>query len=121
MSGIAGVFRRDGAPVDGSLLERMGRSMEYRGRDGIAYWLDGPIGLVQLTTTPTPLPEGQRTTVEANARHVAVFAGHIDNPDELDAELPESPIGPTQTDAALLLRAFAKWGDATPEKMVGPL
>jgi asparagine synthase (glutamine-hydrolysing) len=53
MSGIAGIFNLDGAPIDRQLLQRMTDFMAYRGLDAQNIWTDGPMGFghTMLRTT----------------------------------------------------------------------
>ena len=57
MSGIAGIIRFDGVPVEAGLVEGMTGAMAYRGPDGINHWCKGPVALGQcmLRTTPESL------------------------------------------------------------------
>ena len=48
MSGIYGIFRFDGAPVDPKWLERMKAAMGYYGPDGARSVIEGPVGLGHL-------------------------------------------------------------------------
>jgi hypothetical protein len=43
MSGIAGIIRFDGAPVEPGFVERMTAAMAHRGPDGIHHWVRGPV------------------------------------------------------------------------------
>ena len=45
MCGIAGIFHRDGRPVDPGLLRCMTRSLAHRGPDGEGTWHEGATGL----------------------------------------------------------------------------
>lgn len=121
MRGIAGVFRRDGRPVERSLLGRMATSMNYRAVGGSAIWTDGSVGLLQLGSPAAgPSPDAEAPAIEHSERFVLVFAGHIDNPQELQASLPEPRRQMHRGDSALALRAVEAWGDAAADRIVGP-
>src|SRR5580692_9601398 len=45
MSGIVGIIRLDGAPVDAPLLQRMTDSLAFRGPDAQNIWVNGAVGL----------------------------------------------------------------------------
>jgi asparagine synthase (glutamine-hydrolysing) len=93
--------------------------MDYRAAGGSAIWMEGPVGLLQLgSTVADPPPRQQGLGVAHGERLVLVFAGHIDNPEELKAALPEA--GRDADDAALALRAVETWGDAATNRIVGP-
>jgi len=59
MSGIAGIYNFDDAPVDRALLQRMTDAIAHRGPDGIHHWVDGPVGMghCMLQTTPESVYE----------------------------------------------------------------
>ena len=61
MSGIAGIVRFDGAPVEPGLIESMTAAMAHRGPDGIHHWRQGSVALghCMLRTTPESLEETQ--------------------------------------------------------------
>ena len=61
MSGIAGIIRFDGAPVEPALIAKMTGAMAHRGPDGIKHWVKGSVALGQcmLRTTPESLQETQ--------------------------------------------------------------
>src|SRR5262245_37003982 len=88
MSGFAGVFNRDGSPVEPQILDRITLSARHRGPDGINSWIDGAIGLSQLlmATTPEAIHEMHPFRDPASGA-VIVFDGRVDNRDELVAAL----------------------------------
>lgn len=121
MSGIAGICNPDGRPVQQSDLERMVAALARRGPDGSGVWIGGASGLghCMLQTTPESvwetLPLTNRTgdlVITADAR--------IDNRNELMASLAVT--GPGREgigDAELILRAYEKWGEDCPAKLIG--
>src|SRR5271154_6328122 len=54
MSGIFGIFYRDGAPLAPRVLDRMRHSMAAWGPDGGAVWHAGGVGLGQARLLATP-------------------------------------------------------------------
>ena len=88
MSGIAGIIRFDGAPVEPGLVEKMTSAMSHRGPDGIHHWVRGSVALGQcmLRTTPESLEETQPLTNEDESL-VLVMDGRVDNWEELRKEL----------------------------------
>ena len=121
MSGIVGIFHRDGQPVDPADLRRMVDILAHRGPDGAAIWHDGSVGLghLMLQTTPESLHEilpwtnGRGDlTITADAR--------IDNRDELFRRLrlddrPRNEV----PDSHLILAAYEKWGENCPDYLLG--
>ena len=113
MSGIAGIVRFDGAPVEPGAVERMTAAMAYRGPDGIRHWSGGFVALGQcmLCTTPESLAERQPLPNE-DASLVLVMDGRVDNADELRRDLAaRGAVLRDRTDAELVLRAYEAWGD----------
>jgi asparagine synthase (glutamine-hydrolysing) len=121
MSGIVGIFHRDGKPVDPADLTRMVDAIAHRGPDGCAIWHDGPIGFGHrmLWTTPESLHE--TLPLYRSDADVAITAdARIDNRDELMEALgirqyPDKVV----TDSELILEAYLKWGEHSPEKLLG--
>jgi asparagine synthase (glutamine-hydrolysing) len=112
MSGIAGIIRFDGAPVEPGLIEKMTGSMPYRGPDGINHWVKGSVALGQcmLRTTPESLEEHQPLCNEDESL-VLVMDGRVDNWEELRRELlGRGAVLRTRADAELVLRAYEAWG-----------
>ena len=112
MSGIAGIIRFDGAPVEPGLIAKMTAAMPYRGPDGINHWVRGPVALGQcmLRTTWESHAETQPLTNEDETL-ILVMDGWLSNWEELRAELlaKGAPLR-TRADAELVLRAYETWG-----------
>ncbi len=121
MSGIAGIIRFDGAPVEQGLIQKMTAAMPYRGPDGIKHWVRGSIALGQcmLRTTPESLEETQPLTNEDESL-VLVMDGWLSNWNELRAELLTKSVKlRNRTDAELVLRAYETWGANCPAHLDG--
>lgn len=78
MSGIYGVYRFDGAPVDPLWLERMKTAMAYYGPHGGRSKVQGPLGMghLLLEVNPEDADENQPMT---GARGQVVCAARLDN------------------------------------------
>ena len=112
MSGIAGVIRFDGAPVEVELVERMTGAMAHRGPDGVQHWASGAVALghCMLRTTPESLQERQPLGNEDESV-VLVMDGRVDNWEELRRDLlGRGAALRTIADAELVLRAYEIWG-----------
>ncbi len=120
MSGIAGVFYRDGRPADPAALDRMSARLAHRGADGAGAWHSGPVGLIHrlFCTTPESRYE-QQPLIAARPQGAIVLTAdaRIDNRDELAATLGLE--GPGRPDSAFILAAYEKWGEACPERLLG--
>jgi len=112
LSGIAGIFHRNGAPVERALLQSLADFLFYRGPDFRAMWVDGSIGLVHtlLRTTNESLGEKQPASLEG--KYWIVADARLDSRDELIAELRRSrrKVGPNPPDSELIVHAYAAWG-----------
>lgn len=121
MSGLVGVYHLDGRPVDVALLRRMTAVIAHRGPDGAGHWIDGPVGLghAALRATPESLRETQPLADETGALCLALD-GRVDNRDELAAALKaEGARLRDDTDAELVLRAYERWEERCPERILG--
>jgi len=120
VSGIAGLFYRDGRPVAVAELERMSARLAHRGGDGAGAWHSGPAGLAHrlFWTTPESLHE-QQPLVNARPDGTLVLTAdaRIDNRAELAPLLGLDE--PAVPDCAFILAAYEKWGEACPERLVG--
>ncbi len=121
MSGIAGVFRLDGSPVEMGLLQRMGQQMAYLGPDGEGLWSRGPVGLAhrKLVATPEAEEERQPITLE-DGRLAIVWDGRVDNRQELLSSLGRAfPVDASISDPCLALWAYRRWGEGCVQHLVG--
>jgi asparagine synthase (glutamine-hydrolysing) len=134
MSGIFGIFNRDGSPVAQSMLEAMTCAMAGWQSDTSSTCLDGQmgLGLLRLFTTQEHLCERLPLI---NKTHGLVFTacGRVDNRDELIRQLQlepkSSPADGDQTatsnqqtaigDGELMLHAYLKWGEGAPVRIYG--
>lgn len=113
MCGLAGIFWRDGRPVDSLVLERMTRALAHRGPDGEGCWTENNVGLghrrlairelSQLGAQPMASPDGQV---------VVVFNGEIYNDRALKAELTREfgTVFRSQSDTEVLPAGYQAWG-----------
>ena len=111
MSGIAGIIRFDGVPVEPGLVETMTSAMPHRGPDGISHWARGSVALGQcmLRTTPESLEENQPLANEDESL-VLVMDGRVDNWEELRRELlSRGAVLRSRSDAELVLRSYETW------------
>ena len=60
MSGIVGIWNRDGRAADSALLGAMADRIAYRGPDGRSVEVEGPLGLGALHSKVTPESANER-------------------------------------------------------------
>ena len=121
MSGISGIYNRDGRAVDPNLLVRMTDAISHRGPDGSGKWVSGRVGFghQMLCTTPESLKESQPLCDDAGA-YCLSFDGRIDNQKELEASLKTQGVTlRTNTDAEKVLAAYECWGTSCPNRILG--
>lgn len=122
MSGIYGVFRRDGAPVSLTALESMRSSMAAWGPDSQESWVGGNFatGFALMRNTPESFYEHQPILESSKPRYVICADARLDNREELcryfGIPAAESAVMP---DSELIKLAYLKWGDNYPEHLVG--
>ncbi len=111
MSGIGGIFHRNGAPVEPTQLQAMGTALAHRGPDGINYFSDSNIGLLHCALHDTPESLFEKLPAQnQRSRRTITWQGRIDNREELrDSVGWSKPLSQT-TDSELILAAYEKWG-----------
>ena len=121
MSGIVGIYHRNGAPIERTLLQSLVDSLSYRGPDSRDCWMDRSIGLghAMLRTTRESLGERQPSNLEG--RFWITADARLDSRAELTAELQRSggAVRPNAPDSELILHAYAIWGTPCVEHLRG--
>ena len=111
LSGIYGIYRYDGAPVDPHWLERMKTAMAYYGPHGDSRTIEGPVGMGHLLLEVNPEDVFEKQPVRGE-RGLVVSAARLDNRDELLETFKISPADAAQTtDGRLASLAFDRWGE----------
>src|SRR4029453_17668353 len=115
MSAIAGLHRTDGPLLAGHEVERMISALGHRAPDGTASWSRESVGLAYggLWTTSEAVHETQPLT---RGPCVIVADARLDNREELATALDTYGV---LGDAELILRAYLRWGEACPPKLLG--
>ncbi|HII84297.1 MAG TPA: lasso peptide isopeptide bond-forming cyclase [Methanobacterium subterraneum] len=117
MSAITGIFYRDGRLVNNNQIKKMNDVLSHRGPDGSNVWCEGSVALghQMLWTTSESLKEElpfeeEDLVITADAR--------IDNRNELSEKLGIPDIEDV-SDSYYILKAYKKWGEKCPEKLLG--
>ena len=121
MSAFAAIYDRSITPVDPGVLDRIMAQLEHRGPDGHDVYPSGPVafGHWHFWTTPEEVGEKQPLRL-AGWPFTIVLDGRLDNREDL---IPRLGIDPTQgiclSDAALVLHAYARWGEGCLAHFIG--
>ena len=110
MSGIYGIYRYDGAPVDPGWLQRMREAMAFYGPQGGGNRIEGALGMGHLLLQINPEDAFEDQPMRGHCGWV-VCAARLDN----RAALLESLHGSTHdigqiSDGQLVSQAFDRWG-----------
>lgn len=121
LSGIAGIFHRDGGRIERALLQSLADSLSYRGPDARAIWLDGSIGLGHTLLRTTYESTGERQPASLDGRLWIIADARLDCRTELISKIERAgrKIGRNIPDSELILQAYSLWGTACIEHLRG--
>jgi asparagine synthase (glutamine-hydrolysing) len=121
VSGIAGIFHRDGSPAEPVMLEQMMAAMALRGPDRSGLWMEGSIGFghAALFSTAEAAREAQPMTIDGQVWITA--DARIDEREHLRRTLLAQgrPLPPDVTDVEYILHSYYVWGEACGEHLIG--
>lgn len=107
----------DGAPIDPEVLAGAIGCVAHRCPDGNWTWSDGPVALAQADLATLPEDRPGEPLVHGPFRIAADC--RVDNRAELRRALPDADLRSDAPDAAYILAAYAAWGDACVERIIG--
>lgn len=120
MCGIAGFLNLDGRPADPFLLERMIRTLNYRGPDGTGSYTNGPVGLAHNRLSIIDIAGGHQPMQCDEGELWITFNGEIFNFIELRDELIERGHRfSTRSDTEVILRLYQEYGPDCVQHMNG--
>lgn len=123
MSGFVAILHRDGRPVEPARLAALTDALQFRGPDGRATWLRGPVGLGHARFTTHPARDAEPQPLALDERYRLAGDIRLDAREELVAALTATagaePVPKDLSDAALVLRAYRAWGPACVERLHG--
>jgi asparagine synthase (glutamine-hydrolysing) len=121
LSGIVGIYHRNGAPIERALLQSLVDFLAYRGPDSRECWIEGSIGMgvAMLRTTRESLGERQPASLER--RFWIAADARLDSRAELIGELQRTGrvVRQNAPDSELILHAYAAWGTPSVEHLRG--
>ncbi len=119
MTALAGVWRRDGGDGAALACRRMlgAQSAFARARPVVVEADDLALGLALFPTLPQDDPAAGPEALEGGGWLVADV--RIDNREEVEADLGLGPAGRRARDAALMARAWERWGEGLLTRVEG--
>ena len=120
MCGIAGIYHRQGRPVEPSRLEKMVATLNHRGPDAHGVFSRDGVGLAHSRLSIIDLSGGKQPMQTPDGRLTVTFNGEIFNYVELREELIAKGYQfQSRSDTEVILHLYAEYGDACTEKMNG--
>ena len=119
MSGICGIVRLDGAPVARAEIERLAAFLDFRGPDARRVWTGAGVGLGHTLLKTGDADIEQPVSLDGASWIVA--DARIDAQADLRRKLKAAGHEPAAGagDATLILHAYAVWGEASAEHLLG--
>jgi asparagine synthase (glutamine-hydrolysing) len=113
LSGIVGIFHRNGAPVERALLQSLTEFLSFRGPDALEVWSEGATGLGHAMLRTTHEAQNERQPASADGQLWITADVRLDCRAELIAQIERERrhCEPCATDPQLLLHAYAAWGE----------
>jgi asparagine synthase (glutamine-hydrolysing) len=121
LSGIVGIYHRNGAPLEQALLQSLVDFLSYRGPDSRECWMDGSIGLGHAMLRTTHESLGERQPASLDGRFWIAADARLDGRAEFISELQRAgrAVRPNAPDSELILQAYATWGTPCVERLRG--
>ena len=112
MCGIAGILRRDGAPVPAEQIGAMTDALAHRGPDGRGVHVDGSLAIGHRRLAIINPTDGQQPLCNEDRSVWVTFNGEIYNYRELAKQLQSAGHAfRTQSDTEVLVHAWEQWGE----------
>src|ERR1700685_932001 len=121
MSGIVGIIRLDGAPVNAALLQLMTDSLAFRGPDAQHILVHGAVGLGHTMLRATAEAANEVQPCGLDEKFWITADARVDDRAGLIGKLKGSgrSCSSKSTDTELILHAYAVWGEACVEHLLG--
>ena len=119
MSGIFGVFNRNGEVVEKKTVNDMSDAMSSWNPDEQDIWIKGSIALGHTMLWNTPESKYEHLPLEKDS-YILTMDARIDNRVELMEQLvlPDLPLSKIG-DSEFILAAYVKWGEECPKYLLG--
>lgn len=119
MSGIFGIFNRNGKAIDKKMAKDMMKVMSRWDPDENALWIDGSVAFGHAMLWNTPESKYEHLPLQKDV-FILTMDARIDNRDELakEVKLPDRPMSEIG-DSEFILAAYRKWGDECSKYLLG--
>jgi asparagine synthase (glutamine-hydrolysing) len=118
MSGIGGVYNRNGEPIDINLLTALGNDLGLRAPDGGREILLTSIGMTYRALHTNHESRRESQPLVTTAKHILSWDGRLDNRKDLIHQLG-SQMTNDVTDVEIVMAAYLKWGVNFLRRVVG--
>jgi asparagine synthase (glutamine-hydrolysing) len=118
MSGIAGIYSFNGAPLDRRILAALAVGLARRGPDGGSEYRSERLGMAYRAFHTTKESRCEMPPFKSPQGHVLCWDGRLDSRENLISVL-EDDLDGDLTDHAIVMRAYLRWGQSFLEKLVG--
>ena len=120
MSGVAALYEKSGAPADEAIVSAMLGRLLHRGPDRSGLHVDGSVALAHCMLETTPEDALERQPYRSPSADLWIVAdARLDNRDDLLRFHEGGRDGRQVPDAALILEAYERWGEACPSRLLG--
>jgi len=110
MCGIAGIFDKEGSPVDPLDVRRMCDRIFHRGPDQDGYFVHDEIGIGMRRLKIIDLETGEQPILNEDETIAVVFNGEVYNFVELRRDLEKRHHFKTQSDTECIVHAYEEYG-----------
>ncbi len=119
MSGICGIYLRNGELLNKEIIHKMNEKLKYRGPDGLNAICESNIGFGHQMSFTTPESVHEKLPfIDQSSKLLITSDARIDNREELSKEL-KLVNTKNVSDSQFILNAYKKWGNECPEKLLG--
>jgi asparagine synthase (glutamine-hydrolysing) len=118
VSGICGLWHRDGRPVERGELSQMSAAIRHRGLDGEGQWINGSAGFAFQATHITPESGSMAQPFLSSSGVVVMFEGRLDNREELGGSL-DARLTQSSADCEYIAAAYRAYGADAFARLLG--
>jgi len=122
LTGLAGIFFRDGRPADPAIVKTLLKAVDARGAEPTVIYVDGPcgVGVAPRPTTPERPPAPQ-SAVDSTSGVSVFLDGRFDDRETLLRSLacPLWDLTQNASDTHIALAAYLRWGSNFAARLLG--